>query len=1169
MRVSRLEIFGFKSFVERFVLNFDKNFIGIVGPNGCGKSNVVDALRWVLGETHAKQLRGGVLEDLIFNGSDSRRPLGMAEVSITVRPHEGWAPATLHRLQELARSDKGEFDESQTEGIANETNPGEQASPEAKGDTGEKSAASRANSASTLLQLPGLFDAAEIQLTRRLYRSGESEYFLNRLPCRLRDMVEFYRIIGLGSRGLSIVQQGQVGSIVTAKPEDLRVLLEEAAGISGFRSRIGTAERRVEKTIENLSRLKDITAEVEKQVRSLHRQAKRASERKLLKEELSARELEYFKLKASLIIQRDEALTSEEGELEGRLKETREKIEVLAADLVQRQDEIMSIDDSLKVDRERRETLSASLREKRKREQQLKQNLARFESSARSNQFQRADVTSKSEQIANSLAKLQSDRDSAETNLKALEEQRLANQRLLEETLSRQPESHPEVAKVREEIAQLRETLSGEDKAKTELREVEHQISVLQREEREIERSLNEKRGQFRSAQAQVEAIQKQLNELARSVSESLSSSQQDQERGQILLSGIRVPAGYEKAVAAVLGEKAKYLVAEDPDALLQKLKVTSDQKSLGVIRSRNGDLQGASDTRLLSAHLSFEQWADATARQFLDKIYFAESVEQANAIRAEVGNEAIVVTRDGIIVSEWGWSVSGEKGLQSFRLARLLEEEKVKLDQCKSAMDEIQADQTNKRQVLESKQQAREDKRKELQSFEQIRHRLTALGLKERDLEKQQYELKVREERRVQELLRDSTSKCSAAKSNFDYMNRSLADLERERSRSYERKENLEREWNVLQQEFSSFVEVLKAELQEGAESQPDSEITSLEKLIEVGSHGIEFISQADLENEVLALESKLYEQESGLRKLRAALRNQEELKNQLSGETEKLNSELQSVKLQTERGKVELDLLKQEVKQKYGEDFELSFQDQFRAVNLRDLEQEMTKSFLKVEQLRTKLQNEGEVDPAVIEQYNTERERLASLENQLVDLEAAHKSLERSIRHLRELSRQKFVETFQDVSRRFGELVPKLFGGGSGEMALSVPEDPLNTGVTITVRPPGKKLRSLELLSGGEKALTAAAVLLAMFLHRPSPICVLDEVDAPLDDANLERFLSLLKEISQTTQLLMITHNKQSMLASDKLIGITMQEPGISKALTVSFEEAEAELDRYAANG
>jgi chromosome segregation protein len=1155
MRVSRLEIFGFKSFVERFVLNFDKNFIGIVGPNGCGKSNIVDALRWVLGETHAKQLRGGVLEDLIFNGSDSRRPLGMAEVSITVRPHEGWAPATVLRLQELARSDKGEFEAS------SETSDIESTEVVAAPDSIVEAA--KGATASTLLQLPGLFDSAEIQLTRRLYRSGESEYFLNRLPCRLRDMVEFYRLIGLGSRGLSIVQQGQVGGIISSKPEELRVLIEEAAGVSGFRSRINVAERRVDKTIENLSRLKDITLEVEKQVRSLQRQAKRASERGALKEELNGRELEYYKLRGSLIVQRDEALSASEQALEDEIAQLRVTIENLNVDASSKVEEITSIDESLKDEREKRELLSTSLREKRKREQQLQQTLAKLESSARSNQFQVGDLSSRDKNVDLAFEKLSQDKEQALVALKELEIQKSSVQKQLQDTLNKIHESEPELEQIKTALNSLKVILGSESSVRENLKQIEVELHKVQQEERELERQYSGKKGELRSAESQIISIKRQLTELTKSASDGIIS--ESSEIGQVVLSGIKVPVGYEKAVAAVLGERSRYLVANDPTALLMNFKASSKQKAAGVLKEVTVTKAVSADERLLVNKLHFEDWVKSTAQDLLADTYFAEDIEGALALLEELGSEISVVTKDGVIVGKWGWSISGEKELHSFRLARLLAEEEAKLEGCKNRIDELSVEQGLKRKSLEELVSKRDGFRQELLTFDKTRSEIAQLVQRERELERKQFERRVSEERQVQELLREASSKCSSAQSRVDFITKGFSDLEFEKNRIASRREELAREWKELEEEFT----IVSEHLAEEVSSEILVELESLTKLIEKGVHNIEFSSKNELEAELLKVEGALYEKEAVIRKLRSQVRIIDEEKSTVGTKIERKSGELQQVKLQTERGKVELELLRTEVDQKFGTEFELSLQEQFRSFDIKDLEQEVTKSFVKIEQLRARLAADGEIDPAVIEQYQVERERLVALEAQLVDLEAAQKSLERSIRHLRELSRQKFVETFQDVSRRFGDLIPKLFGGGFGEMNLSIPEDPLNTGVVITVRPPGKKLRSLELLSGGEKALSAAAVLLAMFLHRPSPICVLDEVDAPLDDANLERFLSLIKEISQSTQLLMITHNKQSMLASDRLIGITMQEPGVSKALSVSFEEAEQELERIAANG
>ena len=301
MRVTRLEIFGFKSFVDRFVLNFDKNMIGIIGPNGCGKSNVVDSLRWVLGETHAKHLRGGSFDDLIFNGSDSRRQLGMAEVSLTIRPEVEWRARiengasqpeldpTLDEINNLDESLSQTILEAEKIDvvIANDTEESIQGDASEIVQKDEDSISSPLDLVSNkVISIPGLFDASEIQFTRRLYRSGESEYFINKVPCRLRDMQDLYRLIGLGARGLSIVQQGHIGQFISRKPVERRELLEEAAGISGFRTKMEAASRRLEKTDENLSRISDILIEVEKQLKVLRRQSARAKARQSLKDEI-------------------------------------------------------------------------------------------------------------------------------------------------------------------------------------------------------------------------------------------------------------------------------------------------------------------------------------------------------------------------------------------------------------------------------------------------------------------------------------------------------------------------------------------------------------------------------------------------------------------------------------------------------------------------------------------------------------------------------------------------------------------------------------------------------------------------------------------------------------------------------------------------------------------
>ncbi len=1168
MRLTRLEIFGFKSFVDRFVLNFDRNLVGVVGPNGCGKSNIVDSLRWVLGETHAKQLRGGVLEDLIFNGSDSRRPLGMAEVSITVRPHEGWAPATVLRLQELAKSDSGALDSDPQTNAEATTEGDAELAAELPGPSEFEGANGRATTATTLLQLPGLFDASEVQLTRRLYRSGESEYFINRVPCRLRDMIEFYRLIGLGSRGLSIVQQGQVGDIISRKPEELRELLEEAAGISGFRARIATAERKVEKTIENLSRLKDLTNEIEKQVRTLSRQAKRAKERGILREELRHQEVSLYQLRGALILRREELETTELSAKENELHQLQSTLEDLAAELRDATGDAESFETSLRELREKREGLLTEVRKRQQREQELRLSLSRLESRLKGNRFQLQETSDWGTRIDSELAGFREKLRAEEDRLSESEGRRKGIEDLLAQLVQR---AGSELSDERNQIRAAIENCRTKLAELPNLREAQQKFDVDLRtfgsEERQLLQRISAKRSELASCAGQRSAVEEQLSDLSRSVEEGILGTGEGgrEEAGEVLLRGLRTPDGLESAVAAILGEKGRYLVTDRGEELLERFDSgAKSRRALGVI-SASGPKAAEGSPRedaLLLKQLQIEPWAEAAANAVLQNVYFTETLEEARALRVELGASATVVTRGGVVLAPWGWFTSGETGIQSFRLTRLLEEQRQLGARLEAEATALDAEHHTHRARIEEAERSRGEIHRRIAELDQISHELRGLESQERKAEADEREARLREERRMQDDLRQASIALSSVESAVRHLREGIAHRESEISRASQKSEAISHEWHTLCAEY----ETLRGSLREesGAELPEAAEQF-------LTAPNIEFHLHADsaAESELLSLEGLLGERDAELRKKRKALQEKSEQKERAASDLSARSMEIQDLRLKGERYRVERDLLKEEVLQKFGPDFEFALQEEAEDLEIGALEHRYEQVSEKVRQIRNRLEEDGEIDPAVIEEHERERIRLATLRTQIEDLEGAQKTLERTIRHLRELSRQRFLETFEDVSARFAILVPRLFGGGSGQMILSNADDPLTTGVVVTVRPPGKKLRLLELLSGGEKALSATAILLAMFLHRPSPICVLDEVDAPLDDANLDRFLNLIREISETTQMLIITHNKMTMLASDRLIGITMQEAGISKALSVTFDEAIEELERVAANG
>ena len=1220
MRVTRLEIFGFKSFVERFTLNFERNMIGIVGPNGCGKSNIVDALRWVLGETYAKQLRGAVLDDLIFNGSETRRPLGMAEVSVTIRPDAGWADAVrsgkaagIDREEALIIGGEGASSDASDEAIVTTgeigdapTRPTLTLIKGAKGSiNGTTDAAADGEEESLvpplLREVPGLLGASEIQFTRRLYRSGESEYFINKIPCRLRDMTDIYRLIGLGARGLSIVQQGEIGALISKKPIERRELLEEAAGISGFRTRMEAAQRKLDQTSENVARLKDIVIEVEKQVRVLQRQAKRARERNELKANLKDRELSLFSAKlVRLAAQREQhALLVQR--LEAELESARAELSIAESRAEELRATLEGHDVELSDVRSELDKQQVLLNAAREQQRQLEIDFARIEARSRGVaaavtrlEERQSDVRREREQRESALGGLRerlaladANREGAEAKLREVQERRSDDEQA--GTAAADAVGDAESA-LRREIEQLSAEVERSG-------EVIRQLSALEQSLRDEKRGFDGERDAVQkhrvrvaSVESEVRSLESQLDALTEQVVKrtgSLNDSEYSQLADQgvvrkVLLAGIRAPEELQRPLAAVLGERSNYLVSSDPGALggrylVEQAKIRDKDKAIkiGVIDEQSG-LHDANDEALAAAELAVapsavrlislittEPHFQGAVTALIGSFWLVDSLGEALALnasnRAEGRPLRYLATRSGEIATPWGWYTTEGKGA-SFSFTRRIEEQKQRITEMATEGLQLEATVAARETRVAELQQEIIAAQSERDRLFAVQKRVGVLVQQERQLERERREAIARaererrdarlaEERAAQNELRRLVSERAAAESALSFEVRKIEDLARDLQALAGQQAAQQQELFTLEQEQQQ----LATRLSERAEGHKTTVANMQAVCEELGSA----IAEIDNRRSVI----------------RGEVHQASQLVSQARREADRLQEQSMKAGMQLERSDMERSMLLEELTKSYpeeGEQFELNeaLTASVHAAAENDLESWISELQEESGKLRRRLEREGEVDPQAIELFEQEDARLTSMQTQLADLEAAQEILERTIRQLKDISRSRFLATFNDVNQKFSSLIPRLFGGGAGHLELINPEDPLTSGVQLVVRPPGKRVSNMELLSGGEKALVAVAVLVAMFLHRPSPICVLDEVDAPLDEANLERYLNLIKEISQGTQFLVITHNKQTMAAADRLVGITMQERGVTTALTVTLEEAENVIEQAAAN-
>jgi chromosome segregation protein len=1098
MKVSRIEAFGFKSFMDRVVIPLGGGITGIVGPNGCGKSNVVDALRWVMGETRASLLRGGVLEDVIFNGSEKHRPLGLAEVSVVLRADLDSLLADIEALPgsspEAPVSSPANTDE-----VTANTNQGsdggettEATAPEVTEESQQESKSASVATGGSLGRSGWLGSVREVQVTRRLYRSGESEYYINKVLCRLKDVREFFRAVGLGARGYTIIAQGEIGRIVTAKPEDRRILIEEAAHVAGFREQITTVSRRLEESGESVARLDDVIKEVTRQVGGLRRQAARAIARVELKAELKECDTVTF---------------------QHHFRALSEKLEQLCRSGTSDQEQQVALETRL-------HDTAAGEAELRAGVGAVEQRLGGLRSLADAKRNEINQQVRERSRIEGRVRELKSTLQARESELGRLDERRS----LLAERLK---ESTAEVARLEQEEARLIEEQRNVDTGgEAKLRQISEELSKKRDELKSKERAIRDVRDRMVSAQARYDALSNQL--VAASPAAELRKRLKNQPivqdlgaEAKLLVDGVRVDGQHGKVLQAILAEKAGFLVSAQPfqlgrafaSHLASQNQAGKQRSAIGILRSSGApeeekaaqqrpDLNGLPS---LLSRVSTESWCAETVNTFLADVFVADSLEAAFVAleklpedEADFRRRARVVTLDGDIVSwDMVFSLRHDGGLVQM---------KVQIDEAVRLLAE-------NRTVYESAAGERDAVAQQVTNLEA------------------QYSEVLRYTQQCQARLREISSSLGGVRGKMQAERRLAQQVSQDIERMAKQRSDGEGQLTVLRNELGGAEQRLAA-LPEKVDAELQAQLDELLKSIETG--------QAELQAGWKGVDQRRSEADE-LRRTLDRLRR---------AENERL--------LQQQRVQFELNRHCEKMTQEYSDEFRQALEKVALTIDSLPSELLATRE-QRAQEIRTRIHREGEVDPSSVEQCEIEEDRLRDLVKQKEDLQAAAKTLQATLTELTEACRARFLETFNSVREKFKEFAPQLYGGGSGDMVLLDPERPLESGVEISVRPPGKKLKSIDLLSGGEKALCAIALVFALFMSRPSPMCVLDEVDAPLDEANVQRFLAFIRSLSQRTQFLMITHNKASMAASDTLMGVTMQEPGVTKTLSVSLTEAE----------
>lgn len=1129
--------------MERLVLPLEAGITGVVGPNGCGKSNIIDALRWVLGETRASQLRGGVLEDVIFNGTESLRPLGLAEVSIVIRAEKENLLAELVSYYEAAENavtvvsatsapvaseseavieeeavsaGEGDGAPDQTESapqlatlptqavnddavgavdVASTNKDEAQGAPPMASESSVVEAASHdfmSDIKASLSKYSWLQSVSEVQVTRRLYRSGESEFFINKVPARLKDIKELFRVLGLASRGYTIIAQGEIGRIISAKPDDRRQVIEEAAHIAGFKEHINAVGKRLEDTKAQVLRLDDVIKEVTRQVAHLKRQAARAATRAELKEELIHAERELF--------------ADTFARLQARVRDVSQRAETFAQEEAMAAEALRAIEQEEHQARDRSMQFDVEIEQLRQQSDGIKDSLNR-----------------RNREIAQKESRhreIQSLVQARNTEVTRLEERRTMLSQRLQESKDSLQRLETRATELEQSLASL--DLSGEE----EQRSISAELNTLRDTQRQLDRSVREVRDALVSAQSRRDALQSQMtaaspmSQLKRALGGDNQIPKEIRGDYKLLVDGIKVSDRYSKALQSVLAERATFLVVDEVSKVarsFQELVLKADPSNkrglgIGLFASvpaeasdfPSCDVEGVSP---LLSHTETLPWCQGIVARLLSQVWVATDLDvamrfiESKVTSGALSEDTVVVTETGDLLSKWSfYSLRHDGGVI----------------QIKSKVDEAARTITESQSRYDAVAQERDAVLLTISEKERRHSELTRLI---HDAQK-----------RLRELSNQQAEVRGRIQSETKMLNQLQGDIERIEPQRVE----VQNQVATLQQAAQAVMEEI-SKLRQEDHSELEGELQQISAALR------------ELENKRRGLRDEFTQL---LRGIDAKRREHDQVRNTVVRE-----------RMAVERIKGELQSTESSVRERYGEEvlgalLEIAQKAELLAHDLRNqLEQ-------RVSAIRTRLEREGEVDPSVIEQHEVESKRLQEIETQKDDLVRASETLQATLLELSEACTKRFVATFEAIRENFAMFGPKLFGGGTAELRLVDPSNPLESGVEILVRPPGKKPKSIDLLSGGEKALCAIALVFSMFMVRPSPICVLDEVDAPLDEANVQRFVSFIKEMSARTQFLMITHNKASMAAANTLVGVTMPTPGASKILSVSLQEAERQV-------
>jgi len=1180
MYLSKLELQGFKSFADQTTLTFDPGVTTIVGPNGCGKSNIVDAIRWVIGEQRPTVLRSEKMENLIFNGTVDRRPLGMAEVELTIENTDGVLPT----------------------------------------------------------------EYSEVTIGRRLFRDGTSEYLMNGTTCRLKDITDLFMDTGMAADAYSVIELKMVDELVSGSTEDRRRMFEEAAGITRYKMRRRQALRKLDSTQSDLERIRDLTDEVSTQVERLERQAEKAqryreAEDKLRRLEVLLAQVEYNRLRErqeklgadeEKHAERAESLAADERETECRLEELRDTFETQEATLQERRE-------ALQEHRARVRELEADQRLQRERLTRARNDREDAKEAQQEARERRKELTDEVKRLESALEQARPALEKAESTLEAAREERdnakAAANELREEARQRRQEAEAAEDELAERVRQLDRRTNRQELLEEEQTRAQSQLDDLadkaeglhdrideaEATRDEAQRALKEARTALDEAEAEREAREYALEEAKDELRE--LERQHDAADAEVeLLEGL--VASYDEfsdavqflatdgpfddlrtvadvlgcdddvrvALDAALGDLASCVVVPDAGAAraaIARLRESEKGQTSFIVLARLPDEvpntpspDGATSLRdaIRTADTKYDPLADVLLHDcFLvdtldDAEALAEQAQPSRSLRlfARTGEwvDARGVLRGGSQKDDVSPAASrlgrreqlGRAREQRAELRDACEEQEATVAEAQAALDDID---------LAAYESAVEEAESTLSDAEQ---RLERLRYERESLDERRTELQERLDE-IDDELADHENRVDALREEAQAAEEQMKALRQERSEAEEAlaaAEEREREAvdafsnaQVAAVEARNRVDNLEQDLERAREQideidrrtgERSAKIEELESTIEEALD-----KQTELDEEIEALRDEREARDQSVEEAEAALQETKDEIDEVEARLRTIRRKREEALEQKNEASVTLaqvqtrteDLL-DSIEADYDRDLAdnpIPVPDDFDESEAQD----------EVKSLRGTINALGDVNPLALDEYQEEKERLDFLQEQKADLEEAEDTLLDTIQEINAKASKQFMETFEEIKGSFGDIFTELFGeGASAELQLEDPDDPIDSAIEIVAKPRGKRPVTLDQLSSGEKALTATALLFAIYLVKPSPFCVLDEVDAPLDDANVERFMNLVRRFEDDTQFILVTHNQRTMDLSDRMYGVTMEEQGVSKLVGVEFDEA-----------